>query len=145
MIRYALVLHNSLGGFLTTEQLAFSLDLQSLDDLPSRTTATLEGATNALEHIHFPADGRTSSLGSLGAHRNPGLAPWHRRNSQDTLWSISSSIREVLRGRTPVVTPNAKMEYGGHKGKKYAKGTFHPGLRREICLSNHVPFDTWLF
>ncbi|KAK1699859.1 hypothetical protein BDP55DRAFT_209391 [Colletotrichum godetiae] len=35
-----------------------------------------------------------------------GKAPWHRKDSNDTISSATSSVRDVLAGRTPPVTPD---------------------------------------
>ncbi|TQN74784.1 hypothetical protein CSHISOI_00641 [Colletotrichum shisoi] len=35
-----------------------------------------------------------------------GKAPWHRKDSEQTISSVTSSIREVLAGKTPPATPN---------------------------------------
>ncbi|KAK5987938.1 hypothetical protein PT974_12074 [Cladobotryum mycophilum] len=40
-----------------------------------------------------------------------GKAPWHRRESGDSFINISSSIKAVLRGRSPPSTPTASLSY----------------------------------
>lgn len=108
----------------------------------SQTTKIIQGTTNALEQARrdccpdkerqFAPDGRELSLGSSGNNGYKGrlgVAPWHRRKSQDTMLSVTSTIRDVLRGRTPVSTPYPELEYGDHKGNKYSKGTHCSFLR----------------
>lgn len=67
------------------------------------------------------------TLAVSGTHTPPkrtpfGLAPWHRRASVDSNPSVSSSVREILMGREPVVTPNPEAQYAGRSGEMYAKG-----------------------
>lgn len=38
-----------------------------------------------------------------------GKAPWYRKDSTDTISTVSSSVREVLRGDTPPGTPSADI------------------------------------
>jgi parafibromin len=119
----------------------YDLDFQSRDDVQSQTAETLEGATNILlrreeprgpYQPHLSTDDRTSSTASFGHRRRLGLAPWHRRNSHDSVWSVTSSIRDVLRGNTPCATPKSAMGYGDHKGKKFATGMLN--LRLDLAV-----------
>ncbi|KAK1964253.1 hypothetical protein LY78DRAFT_160503 [Colletotrichum sublineola] len=36
-----------------------------------------------------------------------GKAPWHRKDSDETVSSVTSSVREVLAGKTPPATPDS--------------------------------------
>lgn len=40
----------------------------------------------------------------------------------DSNESVSSSVREVLMGREPAVTPNPESQYAGRGGEMYARG-----------------------
>jgi parafibromin len=109
--------------------------VQGSEHLPSQTTETIQGAPRALEQARcdgrpdqerqFAPDGRDLSLSSTennGYEGKLGVAPWHRRKSQDTILSITSTVRDLLRGKTLVSTPNTEMEYGDYRGNKYSKG-----------------------
>lgn len=43
---------------------------------------------------------------SDSSRRHLGLAPWHRKTSQDSILSVSSSILDLLRGKPPPATPH---------------------------------------
>jgi|SRR5277367_173969 len=109
--------------------------MPSKEELPSRITSILKGVTSALgrsqkdaayPNTHFSPGDRTPSVGSQRPGRRIGIAPWHRRNPQDSTWSVTILIRDVLRGKTPVTTLNPEIQYGGYQGKKYAKDTICP-------------------
>lgn len=56
-----------------------------------------------------------------------GLAPWHRRNSHEShesIFSVSSSVHKLLRGKTPATTPVPESLYT-LAGKVYTKGKKH--------------------
>ncbi|RDW92118.1 hypothetical protein BP5796_01512 [Coleophoma crateriformis] len=89
------------------------------DALPSRTTMLLEGtsvyfarAQSRKQKAGLAASPATSSPDSKGSRRRFGLAPWHRRNSQDTLMSVTTSLHNLLMGATPAVTPESMTENG---------------------------------
>lgn len=42
---------------------------------------------------------------SPDTRRRHGLAPWHRRNSNDSMLSVSSSVHRILMGKSPLATP----------------------------------------
>lgn len=109
--------------------------MQGSEHLSPQTTETIEGATSALEEAQrdrrpdqerqFALEGRDLSLslaGNNGYKGKLGVAPWHKRKAQDTLLSVTSTIRDLLRGKTPAGTPNPEMEYDDYKGNKYSKG-----------------------
>jgi hypothetical protein len=106
-----------------------------LDIKPSRTTTILEGVSGyfsrtqgehpTAQNLGYIPEGRNFIRNSVEQDRKIGLAPWHRLNSQDTIWSATSSVREVLRGRTPHATPDSEQQYYGLDGKKYPRG-FRP-------------------
>jgi parafibromin len=87
--------------------------------LPSRTTLLLEGTTNYFDrqqheqhersctnraHIG-PATPQTPASTDSRPRRGFGLAPWHRKTSQESLLSVSSSVHRLLMGRPPAATP----------------------------------------
>lgn len=51
-----------------------------------------------------------------------GVAPWHKKTSQGSLWSVTSSIRELLRGRTPVPSLSSEHQYDYEDKKRGARG-----------------------
>ncbi|KAL0944400.1 uncharacterized protein CTRU02_202287 [Colletotrichum truncatum] len=77
-------------------------------------TSTPKQGNGALKNaISLPIPKSLSWVMSNEAKTSPkfgarwfGKAPWYRKDSGDTIDSVSSSIREVLAGRTPPVTPN---------------------------------------
>lgn len=93
---------------------------------------TLQGTTSYLKRMqsslsdrqqtrHPTSDSHSLSSPESNTRRRYGLAPWHRKNSHETVFSVSSSIREVLMGKTPVVTPNPEAQYTTQNGKQYTK------------------------
>ncbi|SZF02090.1 unnamed protein product [Blumeria hordei] len=53
-------------------------------------------------------------------HRPFGFAPWHRTESYESLWSLSSSVHRLLIGKTPPATPVLENKYVGSDGKMYS-------------------------
>lgn len=99
----------------------------------SSTTTVLEGAANYFDRAQrdrgnlfasFPAIPTPASPASPEARprRMFGLAPWHRKTSHDSLLSVSSSVHDLLMGKTPAATPNPECRYAGHDGKTYPRG-----------------------
>ncbi|KAL6855821.1 hypothetical protein J3F83DRAFT_753631 [Trichoderma novae-zelandiae] len=77
-------------------------------DVDSRTQSTVEGARRflAAQSISrtgtwFKDEHHTSRIG----RKLFGRAPWHRKESNDSINSVSSSIRAVLKGQTPPASP----------------------------------------
>ncbi|KAM0253291.1 hypothetical protein ACHAQJ_007345 [Trichoderma viride] len=73
-----------------------------------RTQATVEGTRKFLAAQNISKTGtwfkdelQTSKIG----RKLFGKAPWHRKESGDSFISVSSSIRAVLKGKTPPATP----------------------------------------
>ncbi|KAL6832874.1 hypothetical protein V8C40DRAFT_284493 [Trichoderma camerunense] len=73
-----------------------------------RTRSTVEGARKFLASQNISKTGtwfkdefHTSKIG----RKLFGRAPWHRKESGDSFTSVSSSIRAVLKGRTPPASP----------------------------------------
>lgn len=105
------------------------------DNLASRTTILLEGTSNYFEKLQQEraqlqshqllrqetAQSPASSQDSR-PRRRLGLAPWHRRNSHESVLSVSSSVYRLLRGRTPAATPVLERRYIGSDGKEYLAG-----------------------
>lgn len=70
-----------------------------------------------------PSDAQcSSSVSKAGSRRLFGRPPWHRTNSQEDRWSITSSVRDVLMGKTPLATPVPEAQYIGPNGTRYPKG-----------------------
>lgn len=81
-------------------------DLTSSEDCQTR--ATVEGTRKFLAAQNISKTGtwfkdelHTSKIG----RKLFGRAPWHRKESADSFTSVSSSIRAVLKGKTPPATP----------------------------------------
>lgn len=98
---------------------AQKLKIHSDTDLTDYTANTIEGArTRLLSHSQsqtpspIPFMSRVTSL-LREESKKPwprslklfGRSPWHRRDSLDSENSASSSLRDALRGRTPVTSP----------------------------------------
>jgi hypothetical protein len=49
-------------------------------------------------------------------------APWHFISSQEDSWSVTSSIRDWLMSKIPLMTPVPEAQYIGQNGKRYPKG-----------------------
>lgn len=101
----------------------------------SRTATVLEGAAQYFDRTHrdrgkINVNDSTPSLHTPHTPASPdvrhrrvlGLAPWHRKTSNDSFLSVSSSVHEMLMGKTPAQTPNPDHEYNGHEGRSYPKG-----------------------
>lgn len=122
--------------------------------LQSRTTLILQGTTRYFEgnqsdrsrnhayHTYHEASPGSQSPDSKGERRRFGLAPWHRRNSNDTVITVTSSLHELLMGEAPRPTPNSEVEYTGHGGQRYRKveisdpkqDTFLPSVSLFVCF-----------
>ncbi|OTA00965.1 hypothetical protein A9Z42_0012690 [Trichoderma parareesei] len=92
------------GSALGTER---SSKKQSADE-DSRTRSTIEGARRflAAQSISrtgtwFKDEHHTLKIG----RKLFGKAPWHRKESNDSINSVSSSVRAVLKGQTPPASP----------------------------------------
>lgn len=92
------------GSGLGTERLSKN---HAPDEDP-RTRSTIEGARRflAAQSISrtgtwFKDEHHTLRIG----RKLFGRAPWHRKDSNDSINSVSSSIRVVLKGQTPPATP----------------------------------------
>lgn len=101
--------------------------------LQSKTTITLQEATTLLERSQRETEGQ--SLGTLRPKNSAtsfmfprskrtrfGLAPWHRKKSFESFFSVSSSMYKLLSGRTPSTTPNVAENYTAANGQLYPKG-----------------------
>lgn len=103
--------------------------------LKSRTTVLLEGTSQYLseterERIEKKCAGFATPR-SIASHatfdgrlrRGFGLAPWHRRNSHESVFSATSSIRQLLMGKNPAATPNLDGKYVDANGDLFERGT----------------------
>lgn len=65
-----------------------------------------------------------------------GLAPWQRKMSKESNTSVSSSVREIIRGHTPNASPNSD-ELMTPSGYSYEYNEMFPGnvsgLRIPLC------------
>lgn len=103
----------------------------------------LEGASNYFEQAqrdqdqkmrgHLEAASPLSPVSPGPRSRRFGLAPWHRRTSVDSLFSVTSSVHKLLLGRTPVATPDASSLYRGRDGQSYPKGEGNHLSRKQFC------------
>jgi parafibromin len=123
------------------------------DDLASHTTMLLEGTSSYFEKLQQErAQLQPNQLSRVGTPQSPvstlddrprrrfGLAPWHRRNSHESLLSVSSSVHRLLRGRTPAATPDLECGYTGSDGKGYLPGIDlnhqHNIMKRRLTFSS---------
>ena len=85
-----------------------SPSLRELSENVSQTTAVIDGArqTRGVKVGPSMADDRTQSTAS---RRVFGKAPWHRKESGETLSSVSSSVRELIRADTPPCSPASNL------------------------------------
>lgn len=103
--------------------------------IKSRTTVLLEGTSQYLneaerERIEKKLSGFATprSVGTNASldgrlRRGFGLAPWHRRASHESVFSATSSIRQLLMGKNPAATPNPDGKYFDANGNLFDKGT----------------------
>ncbi|QSZ32639.1 hypothetical protein DSL72_002218 [Monilinia vaccinii-corymbosi] len=107
-----------------TPPLASSRPLSST----GQTARILEGAISYFDTYEEKNTGEPSTItpassnASFGSKRQWkfGTAPWHRRLSDNSI-SVSSSIYDLLVGRTPIGTPKSESRYVGATGKSYTK------------------------
>ncbi|KAI9650945.1 accessory factor associated with RNA polymerase II [Ciborinia camelliae] len=95
----------------------------------SSTARVLEGAISYFD-IHqaknsgdpstVTPESSIASSGSKRQWRKFGTAPWHRRKSDNTI-SASSSVCDLLIGRTPIGTPKSESRYVSSIGKSHVK------------------------
>ncbi|KFY34867.1 hypothetical protein V494_06410 [Pseudogymnoascus sp. VKM F-4513 (FW-928)] len=111
--------------------------------LERQTTNTLRGASSFFaqflarkrqseraRHPYSP-DERAQTL----RRKRFGLAPWHQNDSGDTVPSVTSSLREMLFGKTPASTPKTETTPGQSKPDQYF-GVEVPGSRN---AENWIP------
>jgi parafibromin len=102
--------------------------LEGPGSLASRTTILLHGASSYFDRTQRQSNLLTalSPSPSLGSRTRPrlGVAPWHRRHSHDSILSVSSSVRNLLMGKTPIATPVHERHYIGPDGKSYPTGIY---------------------
>ncbi|PMD47399.1 hypothetical protein L207DRAFT_560909 [Hyaloscypha variabilis F] len=101
--------------------------LERPGNLASHTTMLLQGASTYFDRAHHRSNHLATlspSTSSLDGRRRPklGIAPWHRRHSNDSLMSVTSSVRNLLMGKTPVATPIPEKHYVGPDGMTYPTG-----------------------
>lgn len=93
----------------------------------SRTTILLHGASTYFDRAHrrsnHLAANSPSSSSLEGRKRSKiGIAPWHRKRSNESLLSVTSSVRDLLMGNTPIATPIPEKHYVGPDGMMYLTG-----------------------
>ncbi|TGO57692.1 hypothetical protein BCON_0063g00500 [Botryotinia convoluta] len=88
-----------------------------------QTARVLEGAIGYFdtygEQPNATSSSSNASMGSKPRWRF-GTLPWHRRLSDNSM-SASSSICDLLAGKTPMGTPRSDQRYVGAAGKSYVK------------------------
>lgn len=103
-------------------------------DSDLRTADTIEKAVNYLNKEDRDNARRESKAQSVregesisqssesrASRRRFGIAPWHKRTSYSSTWSVTSSIRALLRGPTPPGSPaldHEKLDGDERKGKR---------------------------
>ncbi len=105
------------------------------ESLSSRTATLLKGTSSYFDRLNREKSDRqrrylataspqsSSSPSSRRSRRRFGLAPWHhRRNSNDSQYTISSSVHKLLRGETPMATPKSEGRYMGSTGASFPQG-----------------------
>ncbi|KAH6610559.1 hypothetical protein Trco_000579 [Trichoderma cornu-damae] len=105
-------------------------------DEDCRTQATVEGTKKFLASQSISKTGtwfkdelHTSKIG----RKLFGKAPWHRKESGDSFTSVSSSIRAVLKGKTPPATPaNYGLSFASAQTHSQPKMTIGAGLILEL-------------
>jgi len=118
-----------------------------MEGIVSRTTMLLQGTSTYFDRVQRERIIRRERLGSSSGPQTPassdsrfpkriGLAPWHRRNSHDSLLSASSSIRGLLMGRTPSATPIPERQYAGAGGKQYPRGDLKSKNQQSFAQAN---------
>jgi parafibromin len=127
-------------------------NLMYKDPLASRTTILLGGTSNYFEKLQQERAQVQSHQGLRHTIQSPassqysrprrrlGLAPWHRRNSHESVLSVSSSVHRLLRGKTPAATPVLERRYIGSDGKVYLAGIDpnrqHNIMKRALTFSS---------
>ncbi|KAH7353438.1 hypothetical protein B0T11DRAFT_356554 [Plectosphaerella cucumerina] len=76
----------------------------------SQGTSLSKSSVRFREEVKFKDDTNGASL----VKKWFGKAPWHRKGSGETASSVTSSIREVLAGKTPPGTPVTESTCGSH-------------------------------
>jgi len=107
--------------------------MEGSTSLTSRTTMLLQATTSYFDRMQRERHGqcpvaetpKTPSSPGSRSRRRFGIAPWHRRHSHDSLLSVSSSVHNLLMGKTPVATPMSEKYYAGPGGKAYPRGNQH--------------------
>lgn len=94
----------------------------------SRTAILLDDAAEVLEHVRIQNSEPSKLLmDPHPAQQRRGLFHLHRRyssESHNSLLSLTDSVRELLMGKTPVVTPYSEGNYIGSSGNIYEKVNF---------------------
>jgi hypothetical protein len=112
-----------------------------------RTKATVDGTRKFLAAQNISKTGtwfkdelHTSKIG----RKLFGKAPWHRKESGDSFTSVSSSIRAVLKGKTPPATPaNHGLSYTSMQTQFLVKKEYFYRLIHELpgsYNSSNSPF-----
>lgn len=108
--------------------------MAAIPGIKSRTTVLLEGTSQYLheaerERIEKACQGfatprtvGTTTSFDQRIRRGFGLAPWHRRASHESIFSATSSIRQLLMGKNPAATPNPDGKYMDANGNLFDKG-----------------------
>ncbi|KAK1497154.1 hypothetical protein CCUS01_13193 [Colletotrichum cuscutae] len=84
----------------SSESISESLASEQLADVPKNISSSPISKT--LTWFTNKEDQRSTATGTSWF----GKAPWHRKDSNDTISSATSSVRDFLAGKTPPVTPD---------------------------------------
>ncbi|KAK1720894.1 hypothetical protein BDP67DRAFT_77976 [Colletotrichum lupini] len=84
----------------SSESISESLASEQLADVPKNISSSPISKT--LTWFTNKEDQRSTATGTSWF----GKAPWHRKDSYDTISSATSSVRDFLAGKTPPVTPD---------------------------------------
>lgn len=102
--------------------------IKSTNKLLSKTTFTLKEVSSLLADSRVRSTNDPAGKDSAplcfrpGKRRRYGLAPWHRKSSFDSFFSVTSSIHKLLLGKTPLTTPRSAEMYAAADGQLLPKG-----------------------
>ncbi|KAE8450547.1 hypothetical protein EG329_006278 [Mollisiaceae sp. DMI_Dod_QoI] len=102
--------------------------VEGMHSWASRTTTILEGASTYFAQREGGVLFNSSPVPPSPTSPDPrsrrvfGLAPWHQKNSNESLLSVSSSVHQLLVGKTPAATPVQERRYTASDGNTYPSG-----------------------
>ena len=119
---------------------------------PSGMTLLLEGTSSYLDRHEYgqreqntmdrghllPETLETPQSADIRPRRGFGLAPWHGRTSQESLLSVSSSVRRLLMGKAPAATPYEEQPYADGGRTIHERGNDQPYELHEILVLTNL-------